>query len=463
METTSTAVGVESENGRRPEGPAASPVIDVRGDQVQTLLGRLADRTAKIAVIGQGYVGLPVAMAASGQGFPTVGFEVDPRRCRSLQEGQSYVEDVPNEVLQTALANGYEASDALGDLAGFDVAIITVPTPLREGAPDLSYVAAAGESLARVLRAGSLIVLESTTFPGTTEEYLRPILETSGLRAGVDFYLGYSPERIDPGNTTWGFVNTPKVVSGIDADSLRVTSAFYDAVIDTVVEVDSAATAELVKILENTYRHVNIALVNEIAMFARDLGVDVWAALDAAATKPFGFTPFYPGPGVGGHCLPIDPSYLSWRIRQNLGHTFRFVELANDVNDHMPDYVTQRVAALLNEHKRSVNGTRILLLGMTYKAGTSDWRESPSRVVAERLGALGADLRLCDPHLPEGVDLGLDAPFVDFTPEELTEADLVVVLVNHPEFGPDVVAANARLVLDTKAILRGTAFTGELL
>lgn len=434
-----------------------------RYDQLSALLSKVTLRTARVAVIGQGYVGLPVAMRAAEQGFPTIGYEVDPNRCDALKAGTSYVEDVSDDVLQQALAGDYEATSDLGDLVGFDVAVITVPTPLREGAPDLSYVASAGESLARVLRAGALIVLESTTFPGTTDEFLRPILETSGLRAGIDFYLGYSPERIDPGNRIWNFTNTPKVVSGVDADSRRATSAFYDSLIDTVVEVETAATAELVKILENTYRHVNIALVNEIAMFTRELGVDIWAAIDAASSKPFGFTPFWPGPGVGGHCLPIDPSYLSWRVRQNLGQTFRFVELANDVNEHMPDYVTQRIGSLLNNHKRSVNGTRMLLLGMTYKAGASDWRESPAVVVAERLADIGAELRVCDPHLPESARIAIDAPRVQFSEQELRDADLVVVLVDHPEFDADTIATTASLVFDTKAILRGSEFNGELL
>ncbi|MCP3990811.1 MAG: nucleotide sugar dehydrogenase [Actinomycetia bacterium] len=443
-------------------------VIDVQPtsvlfDQAAELLNRIRTRTAKVAVVGQGYVGLPVAMRAAQQGFPTVGYEVDPRRCQALKDGSSYVEDVPDADLQEALGSTYRATADLGDLVGFDVAVITVPTPLREGAPDLSYVASAGENLARVLRAGALIVLESTTFPGTTEEFLRPILETSGLRAGIDFYLGYSPERIDPGNQTWSFVNTPKIVSGVDVDSMHATSAFYDSLVDQVVEVETVSTAELVKILENTYRHVNIALVNEIAMFARELGVDMWAAIDAASTKPFGFTPFWPGPGVGGHCLPIDPSYLSWRVRQNLGQTFRFVELANDVNEHMPDYVAQRIGSLLNNHKRAVNGTKMLLLGLTYKAGTSDWRESPAMVVAERLAALGADIRLCDPHLPPSAPLSVDAPVVEFSPEELSNADLVVVLVDHPEFEAKLVADHAPLVFDTKAVLRGECFDGELL
>lgn len=427
------------------------------------LLDRIDRRTAKVVVIGQGYVGLPVAMRASEIGFPTVGYEIDETRCQSLADGVSYVEDIPSDVLRAALDKNYSATSDLGDLVGFDVAVITVPTPLREGVPDLAYVASAGEALQRVLRAGSLIILESTTYPGTTDEFLRPILEKSGLRAGTDFFLGYSPERIDPGNKTWHFVNTPKVVSGIDSDSSQAVTRFYDSLVNEVVEVQSTETAELVKILENTYRHVNIALVNELAMFARELGVDVWSAIDAAGTKPFGFTPFRPGPGVGGHCLPIDPSYLSWRVRQDLGQTFRFVELANDVNEHMPDYVVSRISSLLNGEKRSINGTRMLLLGVTYKAGTSDWRESPSIVVAERLEALGADLRLCDPHLPELASLGIDAEMVPFTEEELAAADLVVVLVDHPEFDAGTIAEHSTLVFDSKAILRGQSFTGELL
>jgi len=427
------------------------------------LLARIEARTARVAIIGQGYVGLPVSMRASEQGFPTIGFEIDEQRCQALQKGSSYVEDVPDPVLRRALDRNYRATSDLGDLVGFDVAVITVPTPLREGAPDLSYVVSAGEQLTRVLRAGALIILESTTYPGTTEELLRPVLERSGLRAGVDFFLGYSPERIDPGNKTWNFVNTPKVVSGVEDGSLRAVSAFYGSLVDRVVPVESPATAELVKILENTYRHVNIALVNELAMFARELGVDVWAAIDAAGSKPFGFTPFRPGPGVGGHCLPIDPSYLSWRVRQNLGQTFRFVELANDVNEHMPDYVVARITNLLNAQRKAVNGTRVLLLGLTYKAGTSDWRESPSLEVAEHLASLGAELRLCDPHLAEGARLQLNGTIVPFSDEELAQAELVVVLVDHPEFDPARIAANAALVFDAKAILRGHQFEGELL
>jgi nucleotide sugar dehydrogenase len=382
----------------------------------------------------------------------------------ALRNGDSYIEDIPSEQLQRALARGYLPSTDLGDITGFDVAVISVPTPLRDGLPDLSYIDAAGESIARVLRAGALVILESTTYPGTTEERLGPILEEgSRLRAGRDFFLGYSPERIDPGNPAWTLTNTPKVVSGIDADSCAGVEAFYGSFVDKVVPVGSCAEAEMVKLLENTFRHVNIALVNELAMFARDLGVDIWSAIDAASTKPFGYMRFTPGPGVGGHCLPIDPSYLSWRVRRRLGQTFRFVELANDVNEHMPDYVARRVTLMLNREKRAVNGTRVLVLGLTYKAGTSDWRESPSIAVVERLLARGADLTACDPHIPDVNIVGIEVPLVPFGAEALRNAELVVVLVNHPEFDPELIARESTLVFDTKGILRGREFRGEVL
>ena len=277
-----------------------------------------------------------------------------------------------------------------------------MPTPLRDGAPDLSYIESAAEILVPWLRPGALVVLESTTYPGTTEELLRPILERGGLRAGADFFVGYSPERIDPGNAQWTFVNTPKVVSGIDPASLEAVAAFYGALVDKVVPVASTGEAELVKLLENTFRHVNIALVNELAMFARDLDVDIWSAIDAAATKPFGFMRFTPGPGVGGHCLPIDPSYLAWRVERRLGQSFRFVELANDVNSHMPDYVVSRIASMLNEQERAVKGSRVLLLGLAYKRSTSDWRTSPSMEIAERLIEQGAHVRAHDPLVADG-------------------------------------------------------------
>ena len=432
-------------------------------DVMDGLLARLADRTARVVVMGQGYVGLPVAMRASAVGFPVVGFEVSNDRVKALQAGQSYVGDVSDAELQAALAAGYLPTTDTGDLAGFDVAVISVPTPLHDGLPDLSFIEQAGETLARFLRPGCCVILESTTYPGTTEELLAPILEAgSGLRRG-QYAIGYSPERIDPGNATYGLVNTPKVTSGVDAASLAAVDGFFAALVDRTVPVGSPAEAELVKLLENTFRHVNIALVNELAMFARELGVDVWRAIDAASTKPFGYMRFTPGPGVGGHCLPIDPSYLAWRVKQHLGHTFRFVELANDVNEHMPDYVHRRVTELLNRQRKSVNGSRVLLLGLAYKRGTSDWRESPSVGVAERLEASGAEVVFCDPYIAEVNAQHVPHPLVPFMPETLAAADLVVVLVDHPEFAPDVIAEHARLVFDTKNLLRGHTFSGEIL
>jgi len=430
---------------------------------VTGLLERVRDRSAKVVVVGQGYVGLPVAMRASAVGFPVIGLDASAERVKALQNGESYVGDVSDDELAAALANGYEATTEVRDCAGFDVAVVSVPTPLKDGLPDLTYIEQAARSLGRFLRPGSCVILESTTYPGTTTEFFAPILEeTSGLHRG-DYHLGYSPERIDPGNLAYGLVNTPKVVSGADEASLTAVQAFFDALVDETVPVGSCEEAELVKLLENTFRHVNIALVNELAMFARDLGVDIWRSIDAASTKPFGYMRFTPGPGVGGHCLPIDPSYLAWRVKQHLGHTFRFVELANDVNEHMPDYVHDRITAMLNADRKSVNGSKIILLGLAYKKSTSDWRESPSVHVAERLAASGADIVFCDPYIPDVNTVDLQFPLVPYETDVLASADLVVVLVDHPEFEPASIAEHAELVLDTKNIMRGIEFDGEIL
>ena len=411
-----------------------------------------------VVVMGQGYVGLPLAMRAAKVGHSVVGFEPDRRRLAMLSKATSYVEDVDSATLRAAIEAGRYRPECDADaLPRFDVAVIAVPTPLRDHAPDLAAVEEASHALARRLSPGALVMLESTTYPGTTEEVVGTILErSSGLRAGVDFHLGYSSERIDPGNKAFGLVNTPKLVSGVNESSLAAAVEFYDSIVDTVVPVSTPAVAELAKLLENTFRHVNIALVNELAVFAHELGIDVWEAIDAASTKPFGFMRFTPGPGVGGHCLPVDPSYLSWRVRQDLGRSFRFVELANDINDHMPEHVVSRIGELLNRNYRSVNGSRILLLGLAYKANSGDARESPAIVVAEQLMALGAEVRAADPHVVE--DLGLDGvKRVEATAEEISCADLVVLLTDHDEFDLDAVRRDARLIFDTRHRVPGKA------
>ena len=409
-----------------------------------------------LVVVGQGYVGLPLAIRAVEQGYRVVGFDVDESKIKRLAQGRSHVEDITDVRLQAALATGrYLPSGDLSEITGFDAAVISVPTPLNDGAPDLSYIEDAARALAPAMTPGCCVVLESTTYPGTTEELVQPLLEAgSGLAAGVEFHLGYSPERIDPGNPTWTFENTPKVVSGIDADSLAAVTTLYDRLVDQTVPVSSPREAELTKLLENTFRHVNIALVNELAMFASDLGIDVWEAIDAASTKPFGYLRFTPGPGVGGHCLPIDPSYLSWRVRQSLGASFRFVELANDVNDHMPDYVVRRLIAALNRQRLAVNGQRILLLGLAYKRNTGDARETPSRPIARQLIELGAEVLAADPHVrdelvPDGVTR------VELTAELVASCAAVVLLVDHDAFDLGVVTANAPYILDTRHCISG--------
>jgi len=406
-------------------------------------------------VVGQGYVGLPVAMRAVEAGFDVIGFDADAAKVKRLNAGDSYVEDVADAIVQSALATGrYRAVTTLDDIEGFDVAVISVPTPLREGAPDLGHIESAATSVGDHLRTGATVILESTTYPGTTEELVAPILEDrSGLVAGRDFHLGYSPERIDPGNRTWTFVNTPKVVSGIDEASLVAVQGFYDQLVEQTVPVSSPKEAELTKLLENTFRHVNIALVNELAMYAHDLGIDIWEAIDAASTKPFGYLRFTPGPGVGGHCLPVDPSYLSWRVRRRLGQSFRFVELANDVNDHMPDYVVRRLSVALNQRGLALLGRRVLLLGFAYKKNTGDARETPAASIARQLVGLGAHVCVADPHV-DGTQLPADVERVDADADEIARADAVVLLADHDEFDLDTVAG-ASFVLDCRHRLSG--------
>lgn len=407
----------------------------------------------RVVIIGQGYVGLPIAARAVEVGHDVVGLDVDATRADQLRSGYSFVEDVSSATLRSMLDSGRFAPSAdYSAAAGFDVSVITVPTPLREGAPDLSYIEESGRSIAPHLRPGATVVLESTTYPGTTEELLVPILQAgSGLVAGEDFHVGYSPERIDPGNTSFTFVSTPKVVSGIDEPSLRAVADFYGGLVDVVVPVTSTRVAELTKLLENTFRHVNIALVNELAVFSRALGVSMWEALDAAETKPFGFMRFNPGPGVGGHCLPVDPSYLSWQVKRQTGRNFRFVELANDVNDHMPDYVVERVIEALNSRQRSVNGSLVMLVGVSYKRETADVRESPAIRLATLLESLGAQLRYVDPHVSSfrGIER------TELTELAVNEADAIIIVTDHDGLDYGLLATAPGVVLDTRNRLQG--------
>jgi UDP-N-acetyl-D-glucosamine dehydrogenase len=405
----------------------------------------------KLVVIGQGYVGLPLAIRAVEAGLDVVGLDLDDSRIKRLGAGESFIEDISPARLGAALATRrYRPSSDYVDAKDFDVCVISVPTPLRDGAPDLSYVEHAGSAIAPYVRPGCTVILESTTYPGTTEELLRPLLEeATGLQSPGDFHLGYSPERIDPGNQTWRLENTPKVVSGVDAAALARVDNFYRRIVDHTVPVDSTRVAELTKLIENTFRQVNIALINELAMCASELGVDVWQAIDAASTKPFGFMPFKPGPGVGGHCLPIDPCYLSWQVKRTLGRPFRFVELANDINHEMPQHVVQRLMVGLNKHGRTINGARLLLIGLAYKKNTADMRDSPALEVATRLRALGAEVRAVEPyaephHIPAGVTV------VDLTEAEVRAADAVLIVTDHDRIDYEMIGQSARYVFDSR-------------
>jgi len=395
-------------------------------------------------------------MRAVDVGFSVVGFDVSESKVDGLRAGRTHIDDVTDADVAAALSTGrYLPTSSRHDMNGFDIAVITVPTPLREGAPDLSYIEDACRLLAGAMTFECTVILESTTYPGTTEEIVAPLLESlSGLVAGRDFHLGFSPERIDPGNPTWDFRRTPKVVSGVDPASLKVIQAFYEQLVDTTVSVASPREAEFTKLLENTFRHVNIALVNELAIHAQLLGIDIWEVIRAASTKPFGFMPFHPGPGVGGHCLPIDPSYLSWKIQQDSGVGSRFIEIANDVNRQMPAYVVHRVMLGLNERGKPTKSARILVLGVAYKKNSNDARETPATGVIRELAKLGATLRVHDPHV-QAFELRDLVELVPLSVEEVQAADAVVLLTDHDDVDYSVVTANADYIFDTRHRLSG--------
>ncbi len=410
----------------------------------------------RVAVIGQGYVGLPVAMRAVEVGYDVVGYDLDATRIERLAVGQTYVDDVADDDVAEALASGrFTPTDSAADLARFDIAVITVPTPLKEGVPDTSYIEVASGTVGAFARPGCTVILESTTYPGTTEDLVAPILAAaSGLEPGVDFKLGYSPERIDPGNKTWNFQRTPKVVAGVDDESTRAVAEFYHSLVDEVVPVRGTREAEMTKLVENTFRHVNIALVNELAMHARALGIDFWDVTQAAATKPFGFMPFHPGPGVGGHCLPVDPSYLSWQFERQLGTVSRFVKIANDVNNNMPSYVVQRIQSSLNDRAKPVKGSRVLVLGVAYKKNSNDARETPATELISGLLALGADVRVHDPHVDHYPPYDL-VDRVELNEREVADADAVVLVTDHDSVDYALVLEHADYVFDARHRLQG--------
>ncbi|WP_169985582.1 nucleotide sugar dehydrogenase [Microbispora sp. H10836] len=406
-----------------------------------------------LTIIGLGYVGMPLAKEATAAGLRVAGLDVDPRKVDALNAGRSYIDDLTDADLDAMLSGGFTAMLDASVLSRSRTIVICVPTPLDEDhRPDLSAVEGATRTVAEHLQAGTLVVLESTTWPGTTDELARPILEQSGLVAGEDFHLAFSPERIDPGNPKFGLRNTPKVVGGYTPACKERAVAFYSQFVERVVPVSGTREAEMAKLLENTYRHVNIALVNEMAIFCDELGVNLWEAIEAASTKPFGFQKFLPGPGVGGHCIPVDPSYLSYTVRK-LGYPFRFVELAQEINERMPSYVVARVQRLLNRARKPVNGSRVLLLGVTYKPDIADERETPAIPVAEALLELGAELSFCDPYVKEWSVEGTPVPREEDLAEAVAAADVVVLLQQHSAFDLDVVEERASLVLDTRGVL----------
>lgn len=395
-------------------------------------------------------MGLPLARSAAAAGLKVVGLDRSRRVVEGLNAGRSHVDDITDADVRAMREQGFEAVDRADVIAGAAAVVVCVPTPLTEhGAPDLGAVHAAVDDIAAHLTAGTLVVLESTTYPGTTDEVVRPRLEAGGLRVGIDFHLAFSPERIDPGNPSFGLENTPKVVGGITADCTKAARALYERFVNRVVEAKGTREAEMAKLLENTYRHVNIALVNEMSMFCREIGVDLWDAIRCASTKPFGFAPFHPGPGVGGHCIPIDPNYLSYKVR-SLGIPFRFVELAQEINQRMPVHVVNRAADLLNDQGKAVRGSRVLLLGVTYKPDISDQRESPALAVAENLLARGAELVYFDPRVEDWQVAGAPVERAGDYLAAAEAADLTILLQPHREIDLDELADRARALFDTR-------------
>jgi UDP-N-acetyl-D-glucosamine dehydrogenase len=426
---------------------------------VESLASRIRDRKAMVGIIGLGYVGLPLARGFSAKGFPVLGFDIDPVKVERLRRGESYIGHIGADTIKQMRGQGFDATADFSRLREADAIIICVPTPLTDARePDLTYVVNSAKAIAAALRTGQLVILESTTYPRTTRDVMLPILEAAGLKAGTDFFLAFSPEREDPGNANFSTTTIPKVVGGLDPRSLELASALYRQVIVNVVEVSTPEVAEACKILENTYRAVNIALVNELKVLYDRMGIDVWEVIDAARTKPFGFQAFYPGPGLGGHCIPIDPFYLTW-VARKYGLNTRFIELAGEVNTSMPAYVVSRVADALNDAGRPVKGSKVLLLGMAYKKDVDDPRESPGFELLDLLLKKGAVVSYNDPHIPALPKMRhwphlAPMKSVPLTPEVLSAQDCVLIATDHSAYDYPSIVAQSRLVVDTRNATR---------
>lgn len=417
----------------------------------QQLLDKINNKTAKVGVVGLGYVGLPLAVEKAHAGYQTIGFDVQDKKVNMVNEGKNYIGDVVDETLKKLVEDGsLKATTDFSFVKDVDTICICVPTPLDlYKQPDLSYVVSSTKSVAQYLHKGMLVILESTTYPGTTEEVLKPILEESGLKCGEDFFLAFSPERVDPGNKQFNTKNTPKVVGGCSEDCTEVAAALYRNILEGDIHtVSSPAVAEMEKILENTFRNINIGLANEMAILCNRMGIDVWEVIDAAKTKPYGFMPFYPGPGLGGHCIPLDPFYLEWKAKEYDYHT-RLIETSGEINDSMPEFVLDNVMKILNKHKKALNGAKVLVMGVAYKNDIDDYRESPAFKVIELLEKNGADLIVNDPYCPVSKYKDKTYHSVDWT-EVIDDADIVIVTTNHSCYDYESMVARAKVVYDTR-------------
>jgi len=423
---------------------------------MQKMISKLNNKEARLAVLGLGYVGLPLAVSFAKVGFQVTGFDLDEGKVAAVNRGDSYIIDIPSEELDAVVRSGnLKATTDFSKLADMDSVNICVPTPLgKTRDPDITYIQAAVGSIAESMHSGLLVILESTTYPGTTEEVILPLLSENGFEVGKDFFLAFSPERVDPGNPTFHTINIPKVVGGVTANCTEVAKSLYSQVMDTVVPVSSVRVAETVKLLENTFRSVNIGLVNEIALMCSAMDIDVWEVIDGAATKPFGFMPFYPGPGLGGHCIPIDPFYLSWKAKQ-AGSEARFIDLAGQVNGFMPRHVLKLVTQGLNDRRKSVNGSKVLIVGVAYKPGIDDLRESPALDILEMVTGLGGETSWYDPHVP-ALPAGIESTRLEeWTPAAVAGFDAVVIVTPHPGVDHAMLLGTGPVIIDTRNALKG--------